>query len=90
MNSNTYTHKLEEQSDLTFKCVVEENGSASARPTLPSDKRNTLLDVWNQIRRTEEEPMEMGTMDNTLLQDQGAEAEGLVRALETLSRIGAG
>ena len=34
--------------------------------------------------------MEMGTMDNTLLQDQGAEAEGLVRALETLSRIGAG
>jgi hypothetical protein len=46
--------------------------------------------VWNQIRRTEEDPMEMGTMENTLLPDHGAETEGLVRAAEKLSRIGAG
>jgi hypothetical protein len=89
MNSNTYSHKLEQQSDLTFKCAVEENGSTSARPTLPSGKRNTLLDVWNQIRRTEEDPIEMGTMDNTLLLDQGAVAEGLVSAVEKLTKIGA-
>jgi hypothetical protein len=33
--------------------------------------------------------MEMGTMDNRLLQDHGAGTEGLVLAVETLSRTGA-
>ncbi len=31
--------------------------------------------MGNQIRRTEEEPMEMGTIDNTLLQDHTVGAE---------------
>jgi hypothetical protein len=56
----------------------------------PAKRLTKELDVWNQIRRTEEEPMEMGTMDNTLLPDHGAETEGLVRAVGKLSRIGAG
>ena len=34
--------------------------------------------------------MEMGTMDNTLLSDHGAGIEGLLRAVETLNRTGAG
>ena len=78
----------EQQSDLTFNCDVEKIGSAVARPTQPSGERNTL-DVWNQIRRTEEELMEMGTMDNTLLQGHGPGTEGRGRAGETLSRIDA-
>ena len=34
--------------------------------------------------------MEMGTMDNTLLPDHGAWIERLLRAVERLSRTGAG
>ena len=67
-----------------------ENGSTAARPTQPSGEQNTItLAVWDQIRRTEEELMEMGTMDNTLLQNHGAGIKGRVRAVEKLSRIGA-
>jgi len=33
--------------------------------------------------------METGTMDNTLLSDHSAGGEGLVRAVEKLSKIGA-
>lgn len=47
------------------------------------------LAVWDQILRTEEEPMETETMDNTLLQDHGVGAERLLRATATLGRIGA-
>jgi hypothetical protein len=68
---------------------VEKKGPASARPTQPSGERNTL-EVWDQIRRTEEELMEMGTMDNTLLQDHGTGTKGRIRAVETLSTISAG
>ena len=45
--------------------------------------------MWNQIRRTEEDPMEMGTGDNTLLPDEYAVTKGLVSAVETLIRTGA-
>lgn len=34
--------------------------------------------------------MEIGTMDNRLLSDHGAETEGLLRAADKLNRIGAG
>ncbi len=47
------------------------------------------LAVWDQILRTEEEPMEKETMDNTLLQDHGVGTEGLLSATATLSRMGA-
>jgi hypothetical protein len=33
--------------------------------------------------------MEMGTMDDTLLQDHGTGTEGFVRAVETLSKTDA-
>ena len=52
-------------------------------------QRAKELDVWNQIRRTEEEPMEMGIRGNTLLRD-GTGTEGRVSAVEKLSKIGAG
>ena len=52
-------------------------------------RRAEELEVWDQIRRTEEEPMEMGTMDNRLLQDHSTGTEGLGRAVERLSKIGA-
>jgi hypothetical protein len=67
---------------------VEKNGSTTARLTQPSGEGNTL-EMWVQIRRTEEELMEMGTMDNTLLQDEYAVTKGLVSAVETLIRTGA-
>jgi hypothetical protein len=88
MKGNDCADKLKQQSDLIYKCDVEKNGSAVARSTQPSGERNTLV-VWDQIRRTEEEPMEMGTMDNTLLHDHDARTEGLIRAGEEPSRIGA-
>jgi hypothetical protein len=58
--------------------------------TYTTKRQAKELEVWDQIRRTEEEPMEMGTRDNTLLLDLGAGTERLVRAVETLSRTGAG
>ena len=35
-------------------------------------------EVWNQIRRTEEVPMEMGTIKQALLQERCVGAEGTV------------
>ena len=52
-------------------------------------RRAKELDVWNQIRRTEEEPMEMGIKDNTPLHDHGAGTEGRVSTVGKLSKIGA-
>lgn len=34
---------------------------------LRAERRAQELEVWDQIRRTEEEPMGIGTRDNTLL-----------------------
>jgi len=42
-----------------------------ARLTAGAEQDTTEPEVWNQIRRTDEQPMEMGTMENTLLRDQG-------------------
>lgn len=62
----------------------------SLRSADTTKRRAKELDVWNQIRRTEEESMEMGTMDNTLLPDEYAVTKGLVSAVETLlSKTGA-
>jgi hypothetical protein len=62
----------------------------SRRSAYSAKRRAKELDVWNQIRRTEEESMEMGTMDNTLLPDEYAVTKGLVSAVETLlSKTGA-
>lgn len=42
-------------------------------------KQETIeSEVWNQILRTEEDSMEMGTMEPTLLRNQGILAEGTV------------
>ena len=56
---------------------------------LRAERRALELEVWDQIRRTEEEPMEMGTIDNPLLQDHGPGTEGPVSAAEKLSGTGA-
>ena len=66
---------------------VEANGSTPARPK--GRAASTRAGVWDQIRRTEEEPMEMGTRDNTLLPDEYAVTKGLVSAVGTLTRTGA-
>ena len=61
----------------------------SRRSAYTAERRAEYTAVWDQIRRTEEELMEMGTMDNTPLQDHGVGTEGLVSTVETLSRTGA-
>lgn len=49
------------------------------RPLNPSSQTAAKeLKVWNQIRRTEEEPMEIGTMEHALLQDHCIQTEGTV------------
>ncbi len=45
---------------------------AIARSTQAAERRAKELTVWNQIRRTEGELMEMGTMEPALLQDDSA------------------
>ena len=40
-----------------------------ARSTQAAERRAKELTVWNQIRRIEEELMEMGTMEHALLTD---------------------
>jgi hypothetical protein len=52
-----------------------------------AERRVNELEVSNQIRRTEEESMEMGTMDKTLLREPRVETEGIVRSMKGLSRI---
>lgn len=47
-------------------------------------------DVWDQIRRTEEELMEMGTMDQALLQDHSVETGETLRVTTGLRTIGKG
>ncbi len=58
------------------------HGSASldenritARSASAAKQATTILDVLNQIRRTEEELMEIGTMEYTLLQDHSISRE---------------
>jgi hypothetical protein len=45
------------------------------------------LEGCDQIRRTEEDPMEMGTMDKALLREPCVGTEGRVRSSDGLSRI---
>ncbi len=45
------------------------------------------MEVWNQIRRTEEESMERGTMENALLHEHRVGTERVVRSVEGLRRI---
>ena len=45
------------------------------------------MEVWNQIRRTEEESMERGTMENALLHEHRVGTERVVRSVEALRRI---
>lgn len=47
------------------------------------------LEVWDQIRRTEEDSIEIGAMGDALLQNHGVETEWAMRAVATLSSIGA-
>ncbi len=46
------------------------------------------LEVRNQIRRTDEEAIEIGTMEEALLQDQGPEIETMVTATTEPSGTG--
>ena len=48
------------------------------------------LEVWDQIRRTEEDRMEIGTMDDALLPGDSAEAGYIPISMDRLSRSGAG
>jgi SOS-response transcriptional repressor LexA len=58
-----------------------------ARSTQSAARRAKALEVKNQIRRTEEEPMEMGTIERTLLQEHRVVAEGTVRMAAEPSKI---
>jgi hypothetical protein len=77
----------EQQSDLHSIAMLRK--WISRRSAYSAKRRAKELDVWNQIRRTEEEPMEMGTRGNTLLPDEYAVTKGLVSAVRTLTRTGA-
>ena len=46
-------------------------------------------ELWYQIRRTEEEAMEMGTMEKTLLHDHGVGMGTVLRIATVLTRSGA-
>lgn len=59
----------------------------NARSADRAERRANELEAEDQIRRTEEEPMEMGTMDKTLLREHGVGIEGMVRSMDGLSRI---
>ena len=56
---------------------------------LRAERRAQELEVWDQIRRTEEELMEMGTMKNALLQDHCIQTDGTGSTAAGLSKIGA-
>ena len=58
-----------------------------ARSTQAAKRQANELKVWNQIRRTEEEPMEIGTMEHALLQNHRVGATGTVSMAAGLSRI---
>ena len=58
-----------------------------ARSTQAAKRQGEELRVWNQIRRTEEDAMERGTMEDSLLQDHSVEANGTVSTAAGLSRI---
>lgn len=64
-----------------------ENGSTSAQPTEASSEWNTR-EVRNQIRRTEKEAMEMGTMEWVRFTDHIGWAEGLTGVVAPLTSIG--
>lgn len=59
----------------------------NARSADRAERRANELEAEDQIRRTEEEPMEMGTMDKALLREHGVGIEGMVRSMDGLSRI---
>ncbi len=58
-----------------------------ARSTQAVVQRANVLEVWDQILRTEKVPMEMGTIERALLQEQRVGVEGTERIVEGLSRI---
>ena len=65
------------------------NNGISTRSRFDIERCVNELEVWDQIRRTEEELMERGTMEEALLQDHHVEAEGTVSKAAGVSRIGA-
>jgi len=50
-------------------------------------RRAKVLEVWDQIRRTEKVLMEMGTIEWALPQEHRAGAEGTVSMVKGLIRI---
>jgi len=48
--------------------IEERKGASPLNPSQAAERRAKELTVWNQIRRIEEELMEMGTMEHALLQ----------------------
>jgi hypothetical protein len=57
---------------------MENNVSPAHLPSQAVSDRNG--GVWNQIRRTEEELMERGTIDNALLREHSVGIAGIVRS----------
>ena len=57
------------------------------RSTQAAARRAKALETLNQIRRTEEEPMEMGTIEWALLQEPRVGAEGTVSMAAEPSKI---
>ena len=50
----------------------------SLRYAYTATRRAEKLEVWDQIRRTEEEPMEVGTIEHALLLKHRVVAKGTV------------
>jgi len=51
-----------------------------------AERRPNDLEVEDQIRRTEDEPMEMGTMDHALLREHSIAPQGIARSIGGPSR----
>ena len=65
--------------------MKKERAQYPCNPTI--ERRAKALEVWNQIRRTEEVPMEMGTIEYALPQEHSVGAEGAGSMETGLSRI---
>ncbi len=65
----------------------EKNTRSTGRSAETAEQRANVLEVWDQIRRTGEESMERGTIEQTLLQEQCVEAEKTVSTALGLSKI---
>jgi hypothetical protein len=95
-NEEETTNKRTQMATSTYSCHnstskgrVQQKNIVNDRPLSLCSQAVNLLAVWDQIRRTEEELMEIGTTDTALLEERSVGIDRFKRPREVVQRSAA-